>query len=85
VGLVVALAVMTEMAGVVATQIGAARRYDGPFGKSDRALFFGVLAFVLGLGVQAGLWANIALAIAALAAALTILNRAPAALADRTS
>jgi CDP-diacylglycerol---glycerol-3-phosphate 3-phosphatidyltransferase len=85
VGLIVALAVMTEMAGVVAIPIGAARRCDGPFGKSDRALFFGLLALVLGLGVQAGLWINIVLAIAALAAALTILNRARAALADTMS
>lgn len=84
-GLVVALAVMTEMAGVVAIQIGASRRYDGPLGKSDRALFFGLLAFVLGLGVRPGLWTNIALALAALAAALTILNRARAALSDTTS
>ena len=81
VGLVVAFAVMTEMAGVVAIQIGAARRYDGPFGKSDRALFFGTLAFMLGIGVRAGLWTNIALALAALAAAITIINRARAALA----
>ena len=81
VGLVVAFAVMTEMAGVVAIQIGAARRYDGPFGKSDRALLFGALAFVLGIGVRAGLWTNIVLALAALAAAITIINRARAALA----
>uniref|UniRef100_UPI0025B840ED CDP-alcohol phosphatidyltransferase family protein n=1 Tax=Amphritea sp. TaxID=1872502 RepID=UPI0025B840ED len=37
------LAVMSEMIGVVAIQIGASRRYDGPSGKSDRALFFGLL------------------------------------------
>jgi CDP-diacylglycerol--glycerol-3-phosphate 3-phosphatidyltransferase len=82
VGLVVAIAVMTEMAGVVAVQIGAPRRYDGPFGKSDRALAFGTLAFVLGLGIAPGVWTNIALALASLAGALTIVNRARAALAD---
>jgi len=80
VALTVALAVMTEMTGVVAIQIGAARRYDGPFGKSDRALAFGMLAFVLGIGIRAGLWTNIVFALAALAAALTIVNRARAAL-----
>ena len=32
-----------EMAGVVAVQIGAERRYDGPMGKSDRAFTFGLL------------------------------------------
>jgi CDP-diacylglycerol---glycerol-3-phosphate 3-phosphatidyltransferase len=81
VGLVAALAVMTEMAGVAAIQIGSPRRYDGPFGKSDRALVFGALAFVLGVGVRSGLWTNIVFGLAALAAALTIFNRARAALA----
>src|SRR5581483_2473818 len=33
----VAIAIISEMTGVVAVQIGAPRRYDGPFGKSDRA------------------------------------------------
>ena len=82
VGLVVAIAVMTEMAGVVAVQIGSTRRYDGPFGKSDRALAFGTLAFVLGIGIAPGAWTNIVLALAALAGALTIFNRARAALAE---
>jgi len=31
------LAVVSEMTGVVAIQIGASRRYDGPMGKSDHA------------------------------------------------
>lgn len=83
VGLVVAIAIMTEMAGVVAIQIGAPRRYDGPFGKSDRAVFFGALALLLGLGVQPGLWTEIVLGLAAAACALTILNRARAALRER--
>ena len=80
VGLVVAIAVMTEMTGVVAVQIGVARRYDGPFGKSDRALFFGALALVLGAGIEPGLWTTIALALGASAGALTVVIRARAAL-----
>jgi len=83
VGLVVAIAIMTEMAGVVAIQIGAQRRYDGPLGKSDRAVFFGALALLLGLGVQPGLWTEIVLGLAAAAGALTVLNRARAALRER--
>ena len=82
-GLVVAVAIMTEMAGVVAVQIGASRRYDGPFGKSDRAVFFGALALLLGLGVHPGLWTDIVLGLAAAAGALTILNRTRAALGER--
>jgi CDP-diacylglycerol--glycerol-3-phosphate 3-phosphatidyltransferase len=80
VGLVVAIGVITEMAGVAAVQIGAARRYDGPFGKSDRALFFGALAVVLGAGVAPGLWTDISLGLAALAGAFTVVRRARAAL-----
>lgn len=45
--LIVVLAGLSEMAGVVAVMIGSARRYDGPMGKSDRALVFGVLALLL--------------------------------------
>jgi CDP-diacylglycerol--glycerol-3-phosphate 3-phosphatidyltransferase len=80
VGLVLAIAVMTEMTGMVAVQIGAARRYDGPFGKSDRALFFSALALALGAGIEPGLWTMIALAVGACAGALTVVIRARAAL-----
>jgi CDP-diacylglycerol--glycerol-3-phosphate 3-phosphatidyltransferase len=54
--LITLLAMLSEMTGVVAVQIGAARRYDGPMGKSDRAFAFGLLALLLGLGVPAGAW-----------------------------
>lgn len=84
VGLVVVLAVITEMAGVVALQVGSERRYDGPFGKSDRALFFAVLGLVIAFGVEPGLWTDIVLGLAALAGALTIVNRARKALAGAT-
>ena len=81
VGLVAAIAVMTEMAGVVAVQIGATRRYDGPFGKSDRAIFFGALALALGAGLEPGQWISIVLALAACAGAFTIIRRLRAGLA----
>ena len=35
---------MTEFCGVLGQVHGNGRRYDGPFGKSDRAFFIGVLA-----------------------------------------
>ena len=47
--LIVVFAVISEMTGVVAVQIGASRRYDGPMGKSDRAFVFGALGLLLGL------------------------------------
>ena len=80
--LAVVLAVLTEMAGVIAVQIGASRRYDGPLGKSDRAFVFGVLGLLLGLGVQLGAFANGVLALVALLSAATIWNRSAKALAE---
>jgi CDP-diacylglycerol--glycerol-3-phosphate 3-phosphatidyltransferase len=47
--LIVLFAVISEMTGVLAVQIGASRRYDGPMGKSDRAFVFGALGLLLGL------------------------------------
>jgi CDP-diacylglycerol--glycerol-3-phosphate 3-phosphatidyltransferase len=82
VALLAIVAVMTEMTGVVGIQIGASRRYDGPFGKSDRAVFFGALALALGLGLAPGLWTRIVLALAILAGCFTIFNRARAALKE---
>lgn len=78
----VVLAVLSEMTGVVAVQIGASRRYDGPMGKSDRAFGFGLIAMLLGLGLEPGHWANSSLAIMAALTAVTILNRARAALRE---
>jgi CDP-diacylglycerol--glycerol-3-phosphate 3-phosphatidyltransferase len=78
----VLLSVLTEMAGVVAVQIGASRRYDGPMGKSDRAFVFGLLGLLLGLGVHAGRWTDIVLAVVALLMALTVFNRSRRALAE---
>lgn len=42
----IVLAVINEFAGVLAKAITGERRYDGPMGKSDRALLFGLLSLV---------------------------------------
>jgi CDP-diacylglycerol--glycerol-3-phosphate 3-phosphatidyltransferase len=76
------LSIISEMTGVVAVQIGATRRYDGPMGKSDRAFVFGLLALLLGLGVPAGAWLTCVLAAIVALLVLTILNRARRALAE---
>jgi len=76
------LAVMSEMTGVVATQIGASRRYDGPSGKSDRALFFGLLGLSYSLGAQMGLWSTLTLLFIIILLCMTIFNRANAALKE---
>jgi CDP-diacylglycerol--glycerol-3-phosphate 3-phosphatidyltransferase len=78
----VVLAVASEMIGVVAIQIGAERRYDGPMGKSDRAFVFGVVGLLLGLGVPAGRWLDLALGVVLLLLVVTIFNRARRALSE---
>ncbi len=78
----VVLALIGEAAGLAALQVGASRRYDGPFGKSDRAFVFGALALLLGLGVPAGRWVDAVLAVALVLAALTVVQRTRRALAE---
>jgi CDP-diacylglycerol--glycerol-3-phosphate 3-phosphatidyltransferase len=79
---VVLLAALTEMTGVVAVQIGASRRYDGPAGKSDRAVALGALCLALGLGAPAGRWTDVFLALLAAALVLTVVNRSRRALRE---
>ncbi|WP_321532368.1 CDP-alcohol phosphatidyltransferase family protein [uncultured Desulfuromonas sp.] len=80
--IVVVLAICIEMNGVVAVQIGASRRYDGPFGKSDRAFLFGLLSLLLGVGLSPGWWSNALLAIMLVLAILTMRNRSIRALRE---
>jgi CDP-diacylglycerol--glycerol-3-phosphate 3-phosphatidyltransferase len=78
---IVVLAITAEMTGVVAVQLGGVRRYDGPMGKSDRALVFGLLALLLGLGVTPGRWSTVVLTAVTALAVATIVNRARGAIA----
>jgi len=81
--LIVILGVVSEMAGVVAVTVGAERRYDGPMGKSDRAVVFGVAGLLLGAGVSVGIWLTVLLWVVAVLSGLTIVNRCWYALAER--
>ncbi len=81
VGLVV-LAIIGEMTGVVGVQIGASRRYDGPFGKSDRAALFGICGTLAAFGVTSGLFFTVVMGIGVLLSAVTIWNRANNALKE---
>ena len=80
----VVLAIVSEMTGVVAVQIGARRCYDGPLGKSDRAFLFGLIGLLLGLGLDIHLLVNLTLAVAVILLLLTIRNRARSALREVT-
>lgn len=82
--LFVIAAALTEMTGVVSVQVGASRRYDGPMGKSDRALAMSILAVALALGLPPAP-ANVALWILLALGVLTIWRRASRALAENRS
>ncbi|MBG7065765.1 CDP-alcohol phosphatidyltransferase family protein [Pseudomonas aeruginosa] len=80
--LVVLLAVISEYAGALGTMVGASRRYDGPMGKSDRALCFGGS----GAGVASGrlplAWIDWLMLLIAALLLLTIGNRVRQGLAE---
>lgn len=78
--IIVLLAIISEMMGVVAVQIGVPRRYDGPMGKSDRAFLFGLMGLLIGCGLQTGEWIRYVLYVIILLLTLTIINRARRAL-----
>lgn len=69
---------ISEFIGLASLATGQARRFEGPFGKSDRAVFFGLLALIIALcpsypGLQQALpWVCTA---ALFLCAWTILNR----------
>ena len=75
-------AVFTELCGLVGPSLGTSRRYEGPMGKSDRALLVGGVG-LLGPLVPASLlyWGWI-FSLAALLALLTGFNRLRAALRE---
>lgn len=69
------LAAFTEYAGVLGVMAGGSRRYDGPMGKSDRALVTGLLGLLLGFGLVAAPTANIVLVAMAVLCLVTVWRR----------
>jgi CDP-diacylglycerol--glycerol-3-phosphate 3-phosphatidyltransferase len=82
VALAITMGVVAETAGLAALGIGAARRYDGPMGKSDRAIAFGLLALLHGLEILPAVLVNLGLAVMVGLGFLTIMNRVSGALAE---
>ena len=68
-------AAASEAAGLCGVATGAGRRYDGPFGKSDRAAAIGALAIVAAAGVPLPVWIGWAFAALCALTALTVANR----------
>lgn len=82
VAVVAVLAALSELAGVLGQTVGASRRYDGPLGKSDRALVFGALAFWIGVGGPLPGWLFWLMPVIAVALLATTINRVRAGLAE---
>lgn len=79
---VVLVGLVAEVAGLAGPLVGASRRYDGPMGKSDRALAYGIIGLLAGLGLPAKIVGNLIL-LAVLGLGLkTVVNRVRAALAE---
>jgi CDP-diacylglycerol--glycerol-3-phosphate 3-phosphatidyltransferase len=74
------LSLLTEFVGLLGHVTGAGRRYDGPLGKSDRAVVFGALGLALGAGVPLAPWFNALCGALCMLLALTCFNRARKAL-----
>ena len=51
----IVLSVLNEFAGIMGKVLGGQRRYDGPMGKSDRALLVGIYGLIsyFGVGITA--------------------------------
>lgn len=48
----IVLGIVNEMAGVLGKIVGTERRYDGPMGKSDRALLMGIYGLAMFFGAD---------------------------------
>ena len=79
---VIIFAIIAELAGVMGPMIGASRRYDGPFGKCDRAFAFGALGLWAGLGGALPESLQLILPLFVLLLIATIVNRVQGALSE---
>jgi len=79
---VIVFATITEFAGAMGPTIGASRRYDGPFGKSDRAFAFGALGLWIGLGGPLPQWLAMLFPLFVVLMMATIVNRVHNALVE---
>lgn len=75
---VVMAASWAEFTGLAALAAGAQRRFDGPMGKSDRAVAFGLLALLVGAAATPA-WTNSLLIVVLVLLGWTVRNRVRAA------
>jgi CDP-diacylglycerol--glycerol-3-phosphate 3-phosphatidyltransferase len=82
VSVAVMLTVLTEVVGMAPVTLAGARRYDGPMGKSDRAVAFSLVAIALVAGGRVAAWSPAILLGVIVLLAVTVLNRATHALRE---
>ena len=82
IALLIFLAALTEFAGVLGQTVGSSRRYDGPLGKSDRALVFGALGLWIGIGAELPSWFGWIVPLIAVLLVVTVINRVRAGLRE---
>ena len=75
IGLVIVLSIVAEFAGALGPTMGASRRYDGPMGKSDRAVVFGALGLWIGCLAPMPAWLGGGVPVLAALLVLTVVNR----------
>ena len=75
-------ALLTEFAGVLGQALGARRHYEGPMGKSDRALLLGAMGLVTAFVPRLLEWWPPVLWVASLLTLVTSVNRLRAALRE---
>lgn len=69
------LSVINEFAGLLGKVVGGERRYEGPMGKSDRALLWGLICLLLYFWPGFKVWVNPVLIVAILLLLLSTFTR----------
>lgn len=69
------LAILNEFAGVMSKALGKERRYDGPMGKSDRALILSLFCLVYFFWVKIEVYANWIFGVACILVLLSTITR----------
>ena len=75
IAMIIVLSIISEFAGVMGPLVGASRRYDGPMGKSDRAVLFGALGLWVGVFGSLPAWLRWAMPVLAVLLVTTVINR----------
>ncbi len=73
-------ALLTEFAGILGVMVGAERQYQGPMGKSDRALLIGLVGLLVPFVSVPAVYLNTVLVMVTMLSVWTVINRIRAAL-----